>query len=231
VPAQKFHWKQLEAENYDAYISRLREVGCPESTIKAILTGELKAQSAAKRAELERRILRSSDWSPPRGVSRQEYLAAQLRKLDREIELAAGDLMQAAPGLDPLTAATAPSQDAQPPARYPAVLEDVSFQTASTASQGHQAGPSKQLNYVAPGLVEGPPEVLNSIQEIQDQFIQEVGGPNQDVEDPQYESNWRTAQWKADQILRARYGWAAYNDLVRAGVMKAQEEQQRAAAK
>ncbi|QIF05761.1 hypothetical protein [Roseimicrobium sp. ORNL1] len=227
--AGKFQWSQLEAADYPTYISRLRGVACPEGTIKDIISGELRAELAPKRADLERRILRSSDWSPPRGVSRQEYFAAQIRKLEREIELAVSKLMQSAPGLESPAVAEGQSQmqDATPPVRYPAAMEDLSFQDITPAEPGQKVRPGEQFKYIAPGVVEASPEQLASLHQIQEKFVQDLGGPNQDVEDPQYEQNWRAAQWKADQLLRARHGWAAHNNLTRAAIMKKESEMQR----
>lgn len=225
---QKFQWSQLEATDYPTYISRLRGITCPENTIKDIISGELRAELAPKRAELERRVLRSSDWSPPRGVSRQEYFAAQIRKLEREIELAVDKLMQSAPGLESpaVEEGQGQQQDAPPPVRYPAAMEDLSFQDITPAEPGQKVRPAEPFKYIAPGVVEASPEQLDSLRQIQEKFVHDLGGSNQDVEDPQYEQNWRAAQWKADQLLRARHGWAAHNNLTRATVMKAQKELQ-----
>ncbi|RBP43627.1 hypothetical protein DES53_10525 [Roseimicrobium gellanilyticum] len=223
TPVRKFHWSELEAQDFDTYIARLREVGCPEATIKSIVLGDLKTNSISRRAELERKILRSPDWSPPRGVSREAYLASQLRKLDRELELTAADLTNSTPDSDGQPAIAGTGVQGRPPVHYPAVMGDVTFQPATSSASEQTSGDSKPVSYVSPGVVETSPDALASIQEIQQNFVQDIGGPNQDVEDPQYESNWRTAQWKADQIFRARHGWAAHNDLVRAAALKAYE--------
>jgi hypothetical protein len=209
----------LEAESYNTYVARLRDIGCPESTIRDIIIGELKAAAADKRAELERKILHSSDWSPPPGVSRQEYFASQTRKMDREIERTAGDLMAAAPGSPAGASASGQQQDNKPPVRYPVAMADVTFEPSS----------SGQVRYVDSGVVEAPQGELAAIQQIQERFVQDIGGPNQDAEDPQYEHIWRSAQWKADQVFRARYGWGAYGDVQRAAAQKAFAEQQKAA--
>jgi hypothetical protein len=220
-PAPKLQWKQLESDSYETYISRLRGIGCPDITIRYILVGELKDSYAGKREELERKILRSTDWSPPPGVSRPEYLAAQLRKLDREIEQMVAQLLGAASPDSPAMADGQQQQSQPSPVRYPTVMEEVIFQSSDS---------SGRLRYVEPGVVEIPQNQLESIREIQENFIQEIGGPNQDVEDPQYEKVWKTAQRKADQVLQARHGWSAYGDLQRAAAQKAYEQQQKAAA-
>jgi hypothetical protein len=41
--APRFHWSQLESTNYFAYIANLREIGCPEQTIRDIISADLSA--------------------------------------------------------------------------------------------------------------------------------------------------------------------------------------------
>jgi hypothetical protein len=44
-----FHWRQLESTNYPAYVANLRKIGCPEQTIRDIVSADVRAalQSAA----------------------------------------------------------------------------------------------------------------------------------------------------------------------------------------
>lgn len=227
VVVQKFQWSSVEADDYSTYISRLRGIACPESTIKNIITGELREELAPRRTELERRILRSSDWSPPRGISRQEYFSSQIRKLEREIELTVSKLMQTTPELDSQeTITSAQPQSLLPAVHYPAAMGELSYQDVAAVEPGQKKRPAEQFKYIAPGVVEATPEQIASLEEIQAQFVRDLGNPNQDVEDPQYEENWKRAQRKADQLLRARHGWAAHSNLTRAAIMKSQQELQ-----
>lgn len=41
VVTNAFRWQQLESEDYRAYIERLREIGCPEQTIRDIIISDL----------------------------------------------------------------------------------------------------------------------------------------------------------------------------------------------
>jgi hypothetical protein len=41
VVADPFHWRQLESEDYRAYITRLRSIGCPEQTIRDLIISDL----------------------------------------------------------------------------------------------------------------------------------------------------------------------------------------------
>src|SRR4051794_1792422 len=37
-PAQSFDWRMVESEDYKKYIANLRAIGCPEETIRDIIT-------------------------------------------------------------------------------------------------------------------------------------------------------------------------------------------------
>ena len=39
VVTNQFHWAQIESEDYKTYIARLRSIGCPEPTIRDIISG------------------------------------------------------------------------------------------------------------------------------------------------------------------------------------------------
>ena len=45
-PVPEFHWSQVESTNYFAYIANLRSVGCPELTIRDIISADLLAALA-----------------------------------------------------------------------------------------------------------------------------------------------------------------------------------------
>ncbi len=47
-----FHWRQLESTNYDAFVANLRDVGCPERTVRDIIVADVWSRYlAAKRSE------------------------------------------------------------------------------------------------------------------------------------------------------------------------------------
>ncbi len=229
-----FQWSSLESEDYSAFISRLRQIGCPETTILDIIRGELLANAADRRKELETTIMRSTSWRPPSGVTRRDYLASQLRKLDKDIADNANLLMRNAPseGRERGAAETDPGS-AAPPVRYPAIMAGLKFKPVSDGNGQSPGSPTGGTGprYAEPGVVQATPEQIASIQEMQSQFVKDIGGPNQDPADPAYEKKWRDAQWLADQIFRARYGYAAFNDLVRAASIKAYEDGLAQAAK
>ena len=63
--AAPFSWSQIEADDYPTYIRNLRTIGCPEQTIRDIVTADIAASYEAKRQEL--RAARSPSDSPSGG--------------------------------------------------------------------------------------------------------------------------------------------------------------------
>ncbi len=50
--AQKFDWSSVESDDYKKYIANLRSIGCPEETIRDIITADVNKLYEAKRKEL-----------------------------------------------------------------------------------------------------------------------------------------------------------------------------------
>lgn len=55
------------------------------------------------------------------------------------------------------------------------------------------------------------PPLQAVIQKLQDQFVKEVGGLNQNPADAAYGQRWLNATQRADDLLRAQIGWEAFN--------------------
>jgi hypothetical protein len=159
---KRFVWKDLVAEDTAAFANNLREIGCPEDTIRRIVsTGK---------------------------------------------EVPAAEVPPATP-----TPAVTPVPDSQVAGGH----------TSPAPSPG---GPADDLVIVAPeGRVSLPAafqslpqdaamsEVqrvhLNNIQEL---FIKEVGGPDQDPASTEYQEKWRVAQRMADERFKAAFGQAEF---------------------
>ena len=50
IRRQFFSWQELESSDYRAYVANLREIGCPEQTIRDIIIADVNALYARKRA-------------------------------------------------------------------------------------------------------------------------------------------------------------------------------------
>ncbi|MEO5804847.1 MAG: hypothetical protein ABIR24_15090 [Verrucomicrobiota bacterium] len=53
LPVTKFHWHDIESEDYPAYIANLRAVRCPEKTIFGILFADIEKLFAERKKRLE----------------------------------------------------------------------------------------------------------------------------------------------------------------------------------
>src|SRR5260370_41541655 len=50
--AARFDWRQVESPDYKEYIANLRAIGCPEKTIKEIVTADVNDLFSARRAAI-----------------------------------------------------------------------------------------------------------------------------------------------------------------------------------
>src|SRR5436190_12514320 len=48
IVTNHFHWKMIEASNYENYVRNLRAVGCPEKTVRDIILAEIQKTYAVK---------------------------------------------------------------------------------------------------------------------------------------------------------------------------------------
>ena len=56
IDPQPFRWSQIEATDYFTYLANLRGIGCPEPTIRDILTADVGAVYAARRRPIEMKL-------------------------------------------------------------------------------------------------------------------------------------------------------------------------------
>jgi len=53
---------------------------------------------------------------------------------------------------------------------------------------------------------------LQAIQDLRKGFLEKIGGPNQNPNDPAYQARWRAAQAEADNLMQGMLGDQAYQD-------------------
>jgi hypothetical protein len=80
----EFRWSQIESEDYPAYITNLRTIGCPEKTIRDIILADLE-KLYQSRLEASRQTNNAQFWNTAeqRGKERRE-LNRRERELNRE---------------------------------------------------------------------------------------------------------------------------------------------------
>lgn len=244
----RFHWSQLDALDFPDYIARLRAIGCPESTIRDIVKGELdeiyeEKKQAATNSQAPRSYpkTKSAVGNAPPSASTTHGIAAALEQ-QKEKELAT--LLAAPSGNDVAqnsdSAVTGPTSG--PPstasilihpsvltaqrARAPAwpliftadpALGSIQAPSAGTMPQTASSGTATTGTGVAnaTAITQAP-----TLADLQQDFIDGIGGPNQDPLDPGYRERWLDAQNAADDQFRLFYGGRAF---VQADVLRAQQ--------
>jgi hypothetical protein len=97
--ASPFDWRQVESPDYKEYIANLRAIGCPEKTIKEIVTADVKDLFSARRAAITQ--TNHYEYWQATPVNLSEEQRKQLQELSIEqsevlkalgIELSAADL-------------------------------------------------------------------------------------------------------------------------------------------
>ncbi len=83
VRKQFFTWSQVESPDYPVYIARLREIGCPEETIRDIVIADVDKLYANKRLE-EVPTLEQEWWRSTSDTNLLQAAAAKTQSLEQE---------------------------------------------------------------------------------------------------------------------------------------------------
>ena len=208
--AKKFRWSQLESTNdYRIYVDNLRAIGCPEPTLLDIVTGDAERGFSFERSELGVDGSGSGKWSR---LQQAQTVAALL---DEPVPPAQNGLtaqnsefpMQSASGNEVAKMQT-DTQSAEQPSDAPSQIQNVKQppQLATTYVPSYPLVFQK-VNLDALGLTA---DQKTAIQQVQQQFVNDIGGLNQDPNDPAYLAKWQTAQNNADDMLRNLLGFDGY---------------------
>ncbi len=80
---QFFSWSELESPDYAVYVSNLRDIGCPEQTIRDLIIADVNALYARRRA-MEVLTPEQQWWRPTPDPDVQAAATAKLRELEDE---------------------------------------------------------------------------------------------------------------------------------------------------
>jgi hypothetical protein len=243
VEVKPFHWSQIESADYRAYIASLRAIGCPEQTIRDIITADVDSQYATRREPLEAKLAASTFGGRPAAD-------AELRELRGQEASAITDLLvspPAAANMTPALAAETPAsgsgrQEPRDTALASQAIQngDPSSRELGVTSSDVVPGfpPSRSLRHTPPAAISMPlvfhevdPSVLtlNSqqaqvVNDLRQKFIEEVGDPSQDSNDPAYSQRWQTSQPVVDSDLWSMLGINAFQAYQIAAWAKAHEQ-------
>ncbi|MEI7937832.1 MAG: hypothetical protein WCK27_14180 [Verrucomicrobiota bacterium] len=226
---QPFHWSQIESADYRTYVANLREIGCPEQTIRDLVKADVDSLYASRRQPLNDKLA-TGDAAGRIAVQRE------LQELGNQEISAVTALLAAPPAAANTTSALpaeAPSSSSVPQESAGTTLRPrVSYNAAPSAStpntsasraaleaapygSARQAPPAPislplVLQPVDPSVVNLNPQQAQVVDALRQKFIQDVGGPNQNPNDPAYSQRWQASQPQADLDLCGMLGIFAF---------------------
>jgi hypothetical protein len=191
-----FRWSQLEStSDYRIYVANLRAIGCPEATIQDIVSGDAGRAFSFERNQLGLDGSGTGAWSR---LHQAQLVADLLGEQSTAAKL------------------TAPPQSAENQSQPNTETEvaETSTGTQNVEQQHYSSSPApsyplvfQKVNMDALGLSASDKA---AIQQVQQQFINDIGGPNQNPNDPAYLPKWQQAQINADDALRELLGSQGY---------------------
>lgn len=192
-----FRWSQLESPDYPTYVANLRAIGCPEQTLRDIISADVDTGIFAPRRE---QLRLDQPAAPPGSASAtlaRHNLESGLQALARE----ENEFIAALLGSPEPTASSPPAPTQSHPRyrrdRAPAlpIALPVVFQELD------------------PNALKLRTNQIQAMADLKQSFIDEIGGPNQDSDDPAYLERWRKAQPEINDRLKAIIGQSAYETL------------------
>lgn len=181
TPTEKapFHWREIESCDFASYITNLRQIGCPEPTIRQIVHSEL----------------RSSLTSDSPGSADAATIERQTAELLAKM-LPSGE---ASTTTTPVTAAAQATPDATPaPLEVPAA-----FLVGDAANM-----PSITPNSLSttPTDTTLAPETLRRLQDLREDFGESLNSPGAQPDSNNYQLNWQRARFQSDDYFSSLYG-------------------------
>jgi len=196
---EPFRWSQLSSDDDAAYIHNLRAAGCPETTIRDILSASIGHRFDQKREVLrEQRAKGALD-----GTSLTEAIAQSWdEQNDLLARLFGGPASFGSDGAVARAASSVPAKAATSEA------DSIPFKALSRSGNPAplavlEPDPSWGLNDLQLGLWE----------QVAEQFVESIGGPGQNPKDPAYRQRWEKAQAAADDKFRSALGDELYGRL------------------
>jgi hypothetical protein len=221
APAREaFQWDQLgDARDYPAYVANLRVAGCPEATVRDIVSGDVARAFARQRRRLGLDGAGGGAWSRARETQLVTTLVGTPANVDdpRAISNREGPITTAP--ADPATAVAsdlhrAASRSVVTPAANAAAGIPPATTPEPSAANNSAHGPAPHYPVVYQDAIAAAPQLTAAeqavIARVQQQFVADIGGLNQNPQDPAYRARWQTAQQQADDALRASLGAQFY---------------------
>jgi hypothetical protein len=224
VNAPVFHWRDLDSPDFAVFVANLREIGCPEPTIRDIVDGELREIYAKQANEAK-----EASFAPlnPSGTGSAPLLGAPSRQPRTEEQR----LRVLASLLEPETAAN--SGAASAPAAQTAPLVN-SKAVVSVLTQAEQIPAAFQVGddpATVPSMQELPTvvsdasldsETASQLTRMRQDFAASLSqdSTSPDPGSTQYLRQWMKAKRESDDRFSSMYGGDALNAAYRQSVAK-----------
>ena len=203
-----FNWLQLDSADNTTYIANLRNIGCPERVIRLIITDRMSDFYEAKTKEIEgnnfQTVSGSNEGNRKIEALRQEQANAVSNLLGPKPQ-PADRSPQADTSLDGTQVIV--NSSTQQTLEQESVQPDLATQTARVSIPLIFANQDVQQQANQQPLTESQQSVLDGLQQ---NFVDAIGGTNQNPSAPEYLRRWMDAQWQSDLQYRQKFGWQAF---------------------
>ncbi len=170
IPAEQphFHWSQLDAKDYHVYVKNLRAVGCPESTVRAIVIADVDSvyQLIANQLGAKLSVAKNASWPQQFSAFRSEMeLKAAMQKLSGVEASKINDLLGLPVDSQETVAALAPAaQTSGGGGQSPAASRQRDSSTAQNEAALADGTPGASLAEDAQTTVAGTSQPVSNIQ-------------------------------------------------------------------
>ena len=202
-----FDWSQLESTNdYRVYVANLRAIGCPEPTIQDIVRGDAWRGFSFQRKQLSLDGSGTGKWSRVQEAQTVDSLLGEQMPVAATAVPAQSSENRAQPMAGTTVAESTPivTQPSEVPTGR-ASTQQAAYQEASYVPSYPLV--FQNVNADAIGLNDSQKA---AIQQLQQQFVKDIGGPNQDPNNPAYLAKWQQAQSQSDTMLEYQIGYNPY---------------------
>lgn len=200
--AWPFHWSQMDAPDFPTYAKNLRDIGCPEATIRDILAGELDEVYRQKEAQSGPSSGRINASERARQQTEREQILAQLMQTATPTgaTAAAPAIMQTASSGGGGIMQSANEKAARQTSVIPAAFA-FGAPSGATAMQGGQPvlTAAAEQSYL-------PANTAASLKQMQNDFASELGNATQDPASEEYRAAWNLATQKSDERFSSLFG-------------------------
>jgi len=217
-----FHWRELDAEDFPAFVANLRKIGCPEPTIRDIVDGELREIYATQ--------AKDGAFSPvtPAGSGSASMLGASSNHPSSEEQrqrvlasILSADAVENPGAMPATTAPTAVVTQNGPESIAMTQLEQIpaAFQVGDEPSA--TPGTQELSTVVSDASLDA--ETTQHLTRMRQDFAAEVS-PDSNAPDPgspEYFRQWMKAKRESDDRFSSMYGGDALDALYRQAMAKA----------